>query len=68
MSQFDVIISDDLDKKLNQIVYNDATTMSEVFRKSLQLYIAAREATQKGMTLNLVDPNDENNKTEIIGL
>lgn len=68
MSQLNVTLSDNLDDKLNQIAISDAITKSEIIRKALQLYIAAREESQRGMKLYLTDPNDKSNKTEIVGL
>jgi predicted transcriptional regulator len=68
MTRLNVTLSSELDDKLNEIAALDSTTKSEILRKSLQLYLAAKEGSKKGMKLNLVDPNDQNNRTEIIGL
>jgi predicted transcriptional regulator len=68
MARLNVTLSSELDDKLNEIAELDSTTKSEILRKSLQLYLAAKEGSKKGMKLTLIDPNDQNNKTEIIGL
>jgi len=68
MARLNVTLSSELDDKLNEIAEDDSTTKSEILRKSLQLYLAAKEGSKKGMKLTLIDPNDQNNKTEIIGL
>jgi len=68
MAKLNVTLSSELDDKLNEIAEFDSTTKSEILRKSLQLYIAGRENSRKGMKLYLIDPIDQKNKTEIIGL
>jgi predicted transcriptional regulator len=68
MTRLNVTLSSELDDKLNEIAELDSTTKSEILRKSLQLYLAAKEGSKKGMKLTLIDPNDQNNKTEIVGL
>jgi metal-responsive CopG/Arc/MetJ family transcriptional regulator len=68
MTRLNVTLSSELDEKLNEIAALDSTTKSEIFRKSLQLYLAAKKGSKNGMKLYLFDPKDQNNKTEIIGL
>lgn len=68
MAKLNVTLSGELDDKLNEIAELDSTTKSEILRKSLQLYLAGREGSKKGMKLYLIDPDDQSNKTEIIGL
>ncbi|WP_412770856.1 transcriptional regulator [Ralstonia solanacearum] len=44
------------------------TNKSEILRKSLQLFLAAREGKRRGLKLGLVEPTTEKLQTEIIGL
>ena len=67
-SRFNIVLSDELSEKLDHIAVQQESNKSEILRKALQLYLAAREGTQEGLKLGLVDPTSKEIKTEIIGL
>ena len=68
MATLNVTLSDVLFENLNQMAKNDMTSLDEVLRKALTLYIHAHEASKTGTKLFLIDPNYEENNLEIIGL
>lgn len=65
--RFNVVLSDDLNRAIEEAVTETESTKSELLRKALQLYLAAREGARKGMKLGLAKP-DTKLETEIIGL
>jgi metal-responsive CopG/Arc/MetJ family transcriptional regulator len=67
-ARFNVVLSDDLNQQIDQAVAESETTKSEILRKALQLYLAAREGSKNGLKLGLVDGQTEKLKTEIVGL
>lgn len=67
-SRFNIVLSDELSEKLDRIALQQESNKSEILRKALQLYLAAREGTQGGLKLGLVDPTSKEIKTEIVGL
>jgi predicted transcriptional regulator len=66
--RFNVVLSDELIDAIDQIAEKTETSKSDILRKSLQLYLAAKEGSQEGLKLGLVDPGTKMLKTEIIGL
>ena len=66
--RFNVVLSDDLNKEIDQAVKETESTKSEILRKALQLYLAAREGNRKGSKLGLFEPKTRELQTEIIGL
>jgi metal-responsive CopG/Arc/MetJ family transcriptional regulator len=66
--RFNVVLSDDLNREIDQVVEESETSKSEILRKALQLYLAAREGKNRGLKLGLVEPSTEKLQTEIIGL
>ena len=42
--------------------------LSEILRKALQLYLAARDGKRRGLKLGLVEPESQKLQTEIVGL
>lgn len=66
--RMNIVLSDELSKKLDMIAAQQESNKSEVLRKALQLYLAAREGTQSGLKLGLVDPESKEIRTEIVGL
>lgn len=66
--RFNVILSDDLNREIDQAVTESETSKSEILRKALQLYLAARDGSRRGLKLGLVEPNTEKLQTEIVGL
>ena len=67
-SRFNLILSDDLNREIDKAVDETESTKSEIFRKALQLYLAAREGKRHGLTLGLVDPQSKEMQTEIVGV
>ncbi|MBN6206110.1 ribbon-helix-helix protein, CopG family [Ralstonia pickettii] len=66
--RFNVVLSDDLNREIDRAAEEAETNKSEILRKALQLFLAAREGKQRGLKLGLVDPKSEKLQTEIIGL
>lgn len=67
--RFNVVISDELNKAIDQAAADSWSNKSEILRKALQLYLAAREGKQeKGLKLGLVDPATDKLQTELVGL
>jgi metal-responsive CopG/Arc/MetJ family transcriptional regulator len=66
--RFNVVLSDDLNREIDRVAKEAETNKSEIFRKALQLYLAAREGKQRGLKLGLVEPKTDRLQTEIIGL
>jgi metal-responsive CopG/Arc/MetJ family transcriptional regulator len=66
--RFNVVLSDDLNREIDEAVAESETSKSEVLRKALQLYLAARDGARRGLKLGLVEPKTEKMQTEIVGL
>ncbi|NOT68891.1 MAG: ribbon-helix-helix protein, CopG family [Methylophilaceae bacterium] len=66
--RFNVILSDDLNREIDLAVAESETSKSEILRKALQLYLAARDGSRRGLKLGLVEPKTEKLQTEIVGL
>jgi len=66
--RFNVVLSDDLNREIDRVAEEAETNKSEILRKALQLFLAAREGKQRGLKLGLVEPKTEKLQTEIIGL
>lgn len=66
--RFNVVLSDDLNREIDQAVKETESTKSEILRKALQLYLAAREGSRRGLKLGLMEPETQKLQTEIIGL
>lgn len=62
-----ITLGDKLEESLNNIAASEFISMSDIFRKSLQLYVEAKKAQNTGMKLYLVDSDNDQNRTEIIG-
>ncbi|MBU1666469.1 MAG: transcriptional regulator [Gammaproteobacteria bacterium] len=67
-ARFNVVLSDDLNSEIDKVVVESETSKSEILRKALQLFLAARTGKQRGLKVGLVDPLTEKLQTEIIGL
>lgn len=67
-ARLNVILSDDLNREIDRVAAESETNKSEILRKALQLFLAAREGTQRGLKLGLVEPKSQKLQTEIIGL
>ena len=66
--RFNVVLSDDLNREIDQAVAESESSKSEILRKALQLYLAARDGSRRGLKLGLVEPKTEKLQTEIVGL
>ena len=66
--KLNLILSDDLGREIDQAARESETDRSEIFRKALQLYLAARECKRRGLKLGLIEPGSERVETEIVGL
>ena len=66
--RFNVVLSDDLNREIDQAVAESESSKSEILRKALQLYLAARDGSRRGLKLGLVEPVTEKLQTEIVGL
>jgi predicted transcriptional regulator len=66
--RYNVILSDDLNREIDRAAIESETNKSEIMRKALQLYLAAREGKKRGLKLGLVNPESELLQTEIVGL
>ena len=62
-----LIIPAEIDQRLAAIAVNTGTTVSEVVRKAITLYIIATEKKQQGLKLGFARP-DQTLETEVIGL
>lgn len=62
-----VVLSDDLNRDIDRVA-GSAANKSEVFRKALQLYLAAYDAQSRGLKLGWFEPGEQRVQTEITGL
>ncbi len=67
-ARFNLVLSDDLNDAIDAVVVESQTSKSEVLRKALQLYLAAREGKQRGLMLGQFDPKTQKLQREILGL
>ena len=63
-----VVLSDELNREIDQAAVETESNTSEIFRKALQLYLAARNGKLRGLKLGLVEPTTDKLQTEIVGL
>ncbi|XXG31306.1 MAG: ribbon-helix-helix protein, CopG family [Ferrovum myxofaciens] len=63
-----VILSDDLNREIDQAATETQSSKGEILRKAIQLYLAARHGNRQGLKLGLVDPKTDMLHTEIVGL
>jgi metal-responsive CopG/Arc/MetJ family transcriptional regulator len=68
MIRFNLSISDELNGAIDKAAAESETNKSEIIRKALQLYLAAKDGAARGLKLGLVDPKTQKVDTEIIGL
>jgi|GEM_PF-652828 predicted transcriptional regulator len=66
--RFNVVLSDDLNRELDQAAQESETNKSEILRKAITLYLAARDGRRRGLKIGLVEPETQKLETEIIGL
>ncbi len=66
--RFNVVLSDDLNRELDKAAEEGETNKSEILRKAITLYLAARDGRRRGLKIGLVEPETQKLETEIIGL
>jgi len=66
--RFNVVLSDDLNRDLDLAAQESETNKSEILRKAITLYLAARDGKRRGLKIGLVEPETQKLETEIIGL
>ena len=66
--RFNVLLSDDLNREIERVAQESEANKSEILRKALTLYLAAREGKSRGLKLGLVEPKTQKMETEIVGL
>ena len=66
--RFNIVLSDDVNSEIDRVARESETNKSEILRKALTLYLAAREGNQRGLKLGLVEPKTKQMETEIVGL
>jgi len=66
--RFNVVLSEDLNREIDKAAEETESNKSEILRKALQLYLAARDGKRRGLKLGLVEPKTEKLQTEIVGL
>jgi metal-responsive CopG/Arc/MetJ family transcriptional regulator len=62
------VLSDELNREIDKAAVETESNKSEIFRKALQLYLAARNGKLRGLKLGLVEPTTDKLQTEIVGL
>lgn len=67
-TRYNVVLSTDLNKALDDAAEATESNKSEILRKALQLYLAALNGSQDGLRVGLIDPKTKEVKTEIVGL
>jgi predicted transcriptional regulator len=65
--RFNLVLSDDLNSEIDKVVEEAETNKSDILRKALQLYLAARDGQKRGLKLGLANA-DNTLTTEIVGL
>jgi len=68
MIRFNVTLSDELNKEIDKAAKETETNKSEILRKALTLYLAAREGKKRGLKIGFVEPKSQKLETEIVGL
>jgi metal-responsive CopG/Arc/MetJ family transcriptional regulator len=67
--RINMVLSDKLNQEIEKIIEADSdTTRSEIFRKAIELYLAARNGAAHGLKIGLVERDTDKLRTEIIGL
>lgn len=67
-TRFNVTVSDDLNSEIERLATESESSKSDIFRKALQLYLAASQGKKRGLKLGLVEPVSQRLETEIVGL
>ncbi len=67
-NRLNLVLSADLSKKIDELASESNTNKSEILRKALTMYIAAKEAPKEGRKVGLVNSRTEKLEVEFIGL
>jgi metal-responsive CopG/Arc/MetJ family transcriptional regulator len=62
-----LILSEELDRQIDEAVEESGNTRSEIVRKALALYLAALEKKKQGLKIGFAKPG-QTLETEVIGL
>ena len=65
--RFNLVLSEDLNHEIDQAAEETGANKSEILRKALQLYLAAREGKKRGLKVGLAEEGTIL-QTEIVGL
>ncbi len=68
MTRLNLTLSDELNQEIDRAAAESESNKSEIFRKALTLYLAAREGKKRGLKVGLVEPTTQKLETEIVGL
>jgi len=63
-----LVLSDDLKAAINRAAKESKQSESEIFRKALTMYLAARDGIKRGSKIGFVDPDTRKLETEFVGL
>ncbi|MET3518130.1 putative transcriptional regulator [Pseudacidovorax sp. 1753] len=66
--RFNVVLSDDLSKQLEELAKERETTKGDVVARALQLYAAAFKGRKEGLAVGVADPKTLELKREFVGL
>lgn len=66
--RLNLVLSDDLNREIERTASETESNKSEILRKALQLFLAARDGKERGLKLGLVEPTTDKLQTEFIGL
>ncbi len=64
----DIKLPEDLAKAIDNAALLTDHSIDDIFRRALQLYLAALEGKRSGLTVALFDPDTEEVRTEVVGL
>jgi predicted transcriptional regulator len=60
-------MSNDLNNAIDAVAVETDTTKTEIIRKALTLYLAARRGAKQGQIVGLANPETKQLETEFIG-
>ena len=66
--RLNLTLPDELDREMEAAAAESETTKSDVFRKALQLYVAAHKGAKRGLIVGLVNRESRKIETEFVGL
>lgn len=67
-SRLNLVLSDALSKKIDEIADESNTNHGEILRKALTMYIAAKDASKQGRKMGLVNKDTGKLEIEFTGL